>query len=80
MAEAPVQQQQQLQAPPAVIGQFQLVLGADGLPVHLGNGGFASVWRYTNMLTHEDVAIKRIQLTNIPPHKVVIVQKYLTSE
>lgn len=46
----------------------------------LGQGAYGAVFQYNDTLAGQDVAIKRVQLTNLPEHKRSLLAKYIPSE
>jgi len=60
--------------------QYQCVLDSTGQPEKLGSGAYGVVYRYKDRATGEDLAVKQIALTNLPPHKVDLLRRYLPSE
>jgi len=71
-AAAPTQQ--------GVPQQYQPVLNGTGQPEKLGSGAYGVVYHFRDARTDEDLAVKRIALTGLPPHKVDLLKKYLPSE
>lgn len=65
---------------PVPLLHYQPVLDVHGNTVRLGEGGFAAVFLYRNSNTGEQVAIKRVRLTNLPLSKAKLVIKYMPSE
>jgi hypothetical protein len=68
-------------APTANLLHYIPVLDAQGNVVMLGQGGYAAVYQYIDPHNNnEGVAIKRIQLTGLPPHKRDLLARYISSE
>jgi hypothetical protein len=65
---------------PGPLLHYVPVLYAQGRAVCLGQGGYGSVFRYKDTLAGQDVAIKRVQLTNLPEHKRELLSRYIPSE
>jgi hypothetical protein len=68
------------QAAPGPLLHYQPVLDARGQPVKLGQGAYGSVYHYKNSQTGEEVAIKRVQLTNLPRAKAELLIRFIPSE
>jgi hypothetical protein len=65
---------------PGPLLHYQPVLDTNGNTVKLGEGGFAAVFRYKHSSTGEEVAIKRVKLTNLPMKHAKLVIAYMPSE
>jgi hypothetical protein len=65
---------------PGQLLHYRPVTDARGNPKKLGQGAYGSVYEYVDTKTGESVAIKRIQLTGLPPHKAQLLQRFLPSE
>jgi hypothetical protein len=67
-------------AGPAYLLHYVPMLDAQGNVVKLGQGGYAAVYQYMDPHNNELVAVKRIQLTGLPPHKRDLLARYIPSE
>lgn len=67
-------------APGPLAEHYQPVLDAHGQPVRLGQGAYGTVYRYRNDQTGEEVAIKRVQLTNLPADRTELLRRFVPSE
>ena len=70
---------QQAQSPGQLL-HYTPVTDAQGSPVKLGQGAYGAVYHYRNSQTGEEVAIKRVQLTNLPKHKADLLVLFVPSE
>lgn len=65
---------------PGLLLHYQPLVDNTGRTIRLGEGGFATVYRYRNINTNEEVAIKRMKLTGLSMDKAELVIKYMPSE
>lgn len=77
MASAPAQA---AAAAPGPLLHYVPVTDAQGSVKRLGQGAYGSVYEYKDSQTGEVVAMKRVQLTNLPPHKRDLLIRYIPSE
>jgi hypothetical protein len=59
---------------------YQPVLDAGGKTIQLGRGSFGAVYLYFDSRADREVAIKRLPLTDLTPHRAQMLIRYLPSE